>query len=250
MAEKEEALKAEETAKPSNKETWFKNMRSKRPDIPAEDEDALYGASMEGYDKEHEYANNMRNQTKKLSEAIDSSPELSTFMADIYERGAEGHPEMAFINFGDLLQGYMSGEISSDEYIAEKEKRSKAESERKKKIEAQNEVYKKWCESKGYDPEEWMEKANEALFSPMGNYELAEAQFEAIDNMLNYDADVKDAEESGKIAGRNEKVRETYDNESKTDGVITGKGGGVSSEPEEKRPSKMSSILASRRNRQ
>ena len=201
--EKEEQMQASvDAAQPTNKDKWLANMRAKHPEI--EDEDALYEASMNGYDQEHDFAKRQREENERLAETLQSSPELARMYSEMLERGKDGHPEMALLNIGDLLQSYIKGEITSDEYVAEKEKRSAAEAEKAGKIDAQMSLLEQWCEKKGYDVDEWLQKAYDALLSPMSKYELAEAQFEAIDKMMNYDDDVAAAE----IRGRNANIEE------------------------------------------
>ena len=235
----------------SNKDTFMKNLRSKYPDIAEGDEEGLYGAAMKGYDTEHDYAKTMREQTGRLGEAMNASPEVASFMAEVYERGAEGHPELAFLNFGDLLKSYLNGEINEGEYVAAKEKANAAEAEKAKKIEAQNEVFKQWCEQNGYDPDEWMKQASEKIFNKMSSYELGAEQFDAFDKMMNYDADIADAEAAGRAAGRNERIKAKYESESNNDGLPRGSRGG--NRAEEETPvgnNRMSRILANRRSRQ
>ena len=224
MAEKKEenapavaAEQAQAQAEPTNRDRWLENMRAKYPDI--EDEDALYEASMKGYDEEHDFAKRQRAENEQLAEVMQKSPEVAAFFSEVIERGVDGHPELAFINLGDLLQAYMKGEITSDEYIAEKEKRGAAEAEKQQKVEAQLAALTAWCEKKGYDVDEWLEKANQALLSPLASFELAEAQFEALDKMLNYDEDVEAAEIRGKNANIAEKRRRAA---AATDGMQNG----------------------------
>ncbi|MBO7234107.1 MAG: hypothetical protein J6V13_03865 [Paludibacteraceae bacterium] len=235
----------EEEVKKSNRDLLDANLRAKYPDI--EDEDALYGKMMEDYDAEHEWAKKQRSDNARLSEAIQSSPELSAVFAEIYERGPEGHPELALLNMSDLFKGYMNGEISSEEYVAKKEEEAKANKTRDEKIAKQNEVFKAWCESKGYDPEEWMAQAKAALFDPMASYEVAEAQLDAIDKMIHYDEDVATAEQAGLVKGRNEKIVEKIAKEANYPSLPeTGAGVKVESPRTDNR---MSSIRANRESR-
>ena len=118
----------------TKRELFLANMRTKYPDI--EDEDELYGAAMEGYDKEHEWGKTQREQNAKLAEAIGADPQLAAFIAEIYERGKDGHPEMAFHNLGDAIRGYATGELTSDEYLREKERLAAIKADEKAKIAA------------------------------------------------------------------------------------------------------------------
>ena len=217
----EQEQSAQAAATPTKREQWLQNMRNKYPDV--QDEDELYGRSMEGYDTEHDYAKNQRAENQELNDLITSNPHLANFYSEMFERGKDGHPEMALLNLGDLLNAYVTGEMSSDEYIAEKEKREKAESQ-------QNEIYLAWCEKKGYDPKEWSKRASEMLFTPMSKYELAEAQFDAIDKMLNYDDDI----EAARVQERNGKiVTERRKNANATDGMVN-KNSAAAAQPQQK----------------
>ena len=230
MAEKKEvkapasaAAPAQEPPAPTNRERWLENMRAKYPDI--KDEDALYEASMNGYDEEHDFAKRQREENEQLADILQSNPELAGMYSEMIERGKDGHPEMALLNIGDLLQSYLKGEITSDEYLAEKEKKSTAESEKKKKLEAQMTALEQWCEKKGYNVDEWMEKVTTALLNPLSTYDLTEAQFEAMDKMLNYDDDVQAAE----VRGRNANI--TTQRRRATTGTDGMQNGGSASAP-------------------
>lgn len=203
--------------KKSKKDMFLENIRAKYPDIS--DEDDLYGAAMSGYDAEHEWAKKQREENKRMSDALSADPQLASFVTEVFERGKDGHPELALLNFGDLMKSYMMGELSSDEYLSEKQKRDAEKQETEKKIEAQNAVFEKWCSDKGYDPDEWLQKASEMLLTPMSKYEMAEAQFDAIDKLINYDEDVAAAEEAGRVAGRNERIVAQRKKEKNVDGI-------------------------------
>lgn len=240
----EEEIKQE--TKPTKKETFLLNVRKKYPDI--EDEDELYGKVMDDYDIEHEWAKKQRSENDRLASAMTASPELAAFMTEVMERGADGHPEMAFLNLGDLLESYLKGDIGSDEYIAEKSKRQEAKKKIDEKIAAQNEVFKAWAEKRGYDPEEWMARISEKLFTPMSEYELAEAQFDALDNLLNYDSDVQNAMAAGETKGRNERIAAERKREKGVDGVPRGNSA-PKNEVQKKDETGMSSIVESRQRR-
>lgn len=242
--EKEEEITKQETT-PTKKEIFISNVRKKYPDI--EDEDELYGKVMDDYDMEHEWAKKQRRENERLASAMSASPELAAFMTEVMERGADGHPEMAFLNLGDLLESYLKGEIGSDEYIAEKGKRQETKKKMDEKIAAQNEVFKAWAEKRGYDPDEWMARISEKLFTPMSEYALAEAQFDALDNLLNYDTDIENAMSAGETKGRNERIKAERMRERGVDGVPRG-----NSTPKgmpEKDETGLSSIVKSRQRR-
>lgn len=191
-------LEKEETPTPNRREQWLQNMRAKYPDV--EDEDELFGKSMEGYDQEHNFAKRQRDENSRLAETIQSSPELANFYAELFERGKNGTPELALLNLLPLFDGYKSGELTSEAFEKEVNKRKQEKTKQDKLMEAQNAIFQEWCQKRGYDPEVWMAKANDALLKPMAEFSMAENQFDAIDKMLNYDDDVTQAEVRGRNA--------------------------------------------------
>lgn len=237
MAKTSTNLDAEQ---PTNQEAWLRNMRSKYPDV--ENDDELYGKSMEGYDREHDYAKRSRAENQRMAEIMNENPDLASFYKEVYTRGKDGHPEMALLNLGDLLKSYINGDLTSDEYIKGKEAKSKKDSETKAKIAKMDEVFQKWCQEKGYNPEEWMQKATELLFDPIQKHEIAEAQLEAIDHMINYDNDVAAAE----TRGRNENISAQRIKGAKlSDGMLNTTSASASATPQRKE-SAISSIAKQR----
>lgn len=210
MAKKDEKLEAQqaaeaatnaaaETQTPSetpNRDKWFANMRSKYGEDKSEEE--LYDLSSKGYDEEHDFAKQQRADIDAFANSIKDYPELASF----YSEAAQGNVGAAILNLGDLIDAYRNGEIDDEGYRNKIAERKAADDEKNSKIAAQNEVFEKWCKDKGYNPEDWAAKAEEMLFKPMASYALAEAQFDAIDKMLNYDDDV----ETARVQGRNENI--------------------------------------------
>lgn len=190
----------EEQVPASKRDTFMANLRKKYPDI--EDEEELYGAAMDGYDADHEYAKQQREETGRLAEIMQGNPELASMYAEMFERGKEGNPEMALINISDLLKSYLTGEISGEEYEAKKEEGRKAEEEKQAKLEAQEAVFKEVCEEEGLDYQETLDKIAEMILNPMARYEIGKEQVKALINMVNYDSDV----EAARVQGRNEQI--------------------------------------------
>ena len=228
----QEQASASANAQPTNRERWERNLRAKYPDV--QDEDELYGRAMDSYDTEHDYAKQSREEARQLADIINQNPEVAKFYSDL----SQGNVGAAFLNLGDLLKAYMSGEIDDEGYkngLAERQKaedaKKAAEDDRNSKIAAQDEVFKQWCEKKGYDPEEWMKRASEQLFTPMSSYAMAEAQFDAVDKMLNYDDDI----EVARAQERNKKiVAERKKNAAASDGQLNRGSAAANTAPKKK----------------
>lgn len=234
MAKKDEKLEAQqaaeaaanaaaETQTPSEtpyRDKWLANLRGKYGEDLSDEE--LYGKSMEGYDEEHEFAKQQRADIDAFTKSIQDYPELASF----YSEAAQGNIGAAILNLGALVDAYRSGEIDDAKYKEQVAARKKADEDAAAAKEAeqaelaeQNRVFEEWCTKKGYDPEEWMAKANEALFSPMISRKMAEKQFDAIDKMINYDEDV----EAARVQGRNENiVTQRKKSAAATDGQVNG----------------------------
>jgi len=201
------AVEADAAPTTPNKDKFLENLRAKHPDI--EDEEGLYDAAMSGYDAEHEYAKQQREETSRLAEIMQSNPDLAAVYAELYERGKDGNPEMALINISDLLKDYLQGNITSEEYETKKaegakakEDAAKAEEEKQGKMAAQEKVFQEVCEEEGLDYDETMTKIAEVLLNPMAAYEIGKEQVKALINMVNHDSDV----EAARVQGRNEQI--------------------------------------------
>lgn len=248
MAKKDEKLEGQNvaaapaaTAAPApsetpNRDKMLANLRTKYGEDKS-DED-LYGLAMDGYDTEHDYAKQQRADVDEFTKQIQDYPELASF----YSEAAQGNIGAAILNLGDLLDAYRSGEMDDEKYrasIKEKEDAKKADEDA---FAAQDAVFEEWCAENGKDPDEWMKKADEALFKPMKARQLAKAQFDAIDKMLNYDEDV----EAARVQGRNENiVTQRKKSAAATDGQVNG-GSASAGAAEPAKPSRMSQIAKNR----
>lgn len=224
---------------PTRRETFLANLRKKHPDV--EDEDELFGKAMEGYDAEHDYAKQQREETGRLADIMKGNDDLAAMYAELFERGPEGNPEMALINIAPLLKSYLSGEISSEEYEAKKAENKKAEEEKNSKMAAQEQVFKEVCEEEGLDYEETLGKIAEKLLNPMAAYEIGKEQVKALINMVNYDDDV----EAARVQGRNETIEARKRKmERQSDGLPSG---GSAAQPSTRAEETQLQRIASRR---
>lgn len=257
MAKKDEKLEAQqaaeaaaqaaaETQTPSetpNRDRWIANMRGKYGEDKSEEE--LYDLSSKGYDEEHDFAKQQRADIDAFTNSIKDYPELASF----YSEAAQGNIGAAILNLGDLIDAYRSGEIDDAKYKEQVAARKKeaddaaaAKETEQAELAEQNRVFEEWCSKKGYDPEEWMAKAEEMLFGPMAKRMMTESVFDAIDKMINYDEDV----EAAKVQGRNENiVTQRKKSAAATDGQVNG-GSASAGAAEPAKPSRMSQIAKNR----
>lgn len=222
-------------ATPTKRDQWLQNMRGKYPDI--QDEDELYGKSMEGYDTEHDYAKRSREELQEFAQDVNNNPQLLAFYQKVQELGAD-NAEMALAELGDDLASLLTGEIDSEVY--QERKRRKAETdaesarltnERNEKSAAQRAALEAWCEQKGYDVEEWRERVMEKLLNPISSFSTDVALFETLDNMLNYDTDVEAAEVKGRNANITAQRRRQA---AQTDGQMNGGSAAAGAQPQKR----------------
>lgn len=247
--EEEEIKKQEEVIPETKQDVFLRNMKAKYPDIS--DKDQYYEKAMFDYDNEHDFGKKQRSENMRLAEVIKSSPEIGMFIGEILDRGADGNPEMAFAHLSEPLKRFISGDISSDEYLKWKNENTERESMYASNRSKNDPAADEWFKQKGYNRDEWLTKASDMLFKPISEYDYNPALLEKIDKMINYDEDIKAAEEAGKVSGRNEKIniqkKNMRDND---DGVPQGRNA-ASREGDAKEESELMSTMRSmRKNRE
>ena len=209
-------------ASDADRENWFNNMRTK---YPGKSDNELYRLSTEGYNTEHDYAKNTRNQMARMQAAIDANPQIAAFMAEIFERGPENRPELAFRHLDDTLKAYMNGDIDEDGYIeerkrqdAERQEAERVETEKQAAIEAQTQEIVNFCEENGIDESQFYEELKD-FFEKFGKHNLGKKEIGMLYNMVHHDENVADAREAGRVAGRNESIKAEMNRERNTDGM-------------------------------
>lgn len=222
----EAAAPAEEPSEPTTqKDVWLANMRKKYPDAK---EDELYAIAMKNYDTDHDYRKETEASSKAFADLVNQEPEIAKWYKDVSE-GVD--PGVAMLNLGDVYKAYMNGDIDSEGFKAERSKRDAEIKAKDESVAKQAKALEEWCKEKGYEPLEWLKQANEKLFTAMSSYALDKAQFDALDKMFNYDADI----EAAAAKGRNENImaqRKEF-SEKKGDGMIAGSPAGGTSAPKE-----------------
>ena len=229
----------QQAAATPNFDKWRNGIIAKHPDINPEDMEALYGASSAGYDAEHDYAKKNRAEVEKLSQILQSNPDIAEF----YEKliASDGDAGEAFASLGDVIKAYATGEIDSEGY------RSAVNAQRAKQAEmdagqaASQAAFEEVCQEIGCDPEETAKQLQEKLFEPMASAKMTKEVWKTLIKMLNYDDDV----EAARIQGRNENIRA----QRKKDGAATDglpKGGSPAAKPAQEKPDVLDQVLNSK----
>lgn len=200
------AAVAQEPVSNPNEAEWFAGMEEAYPDLKG-DREALFKASKEGYDKQHAYNKKSMAEAEQLNAILESDPDLNAMFTEIFERGKDGHPELALLHMKPLMKKYVNGDISSDEFLAEKQRLEAEDAALQKKQEMQQTAFVKECEERGWDVEETLTKLNEVMNGPCETEEQCREQVRNIFKILDFDPAVAAAEVRGKNATITEEKR-------------------------------------------
>lgn len=195
-----------EPAAPSvtpNEDLFMENLGKKYPDL-AGNREAIFGKSMEDYDKEHEYAKKGRKQADEIKGYFQADENVNNFFVDLMEWGPKGKAWKAFLNLRPIWRQYMNGELQDEEFEAALRdmEANYAEIERKKEMAAN--AFDAVCEERGWDPEETKVKLNDLIAKEVENEDEAKEQVRQMFRILEFD----DAVAAAEIRGRNSKIKE------------------------------------------
>ena len=213
MAEKNEQMNAQqqaaqESAAPSatpNHDKMLSGLRGKYGEELSEEE--LYAKAMEGYDADHEYTKKSKAEAEKLNALLKSDENLNDFFCEMFERGVDGHPELALAHIKPLMQQYINGEITSDEYTAEVERMKEADAKSQRIQDMAKEAFAEECQERGWDVTETMEKLNALINHDCETKEECREQVKNMLRILDYEPAVAAAETKGRNASIAEERR-------------------------------------------
>lgn len=241
----------------TNKEQWMENLRAKYPDNDFSDEDSFYEVSMRGYDSLRDESNSRAKKyeedNKFVHEKLSANPDVYKFISAIL--AGDSIPK-AFAHLKAIIN-LEEGTPEYDEYIAEvnvrneedaKAKASLAEYETNMKASA--EALKAFADKNGLTEEEmttFIEEVISMIREKIFAGKFDEEFLEKFYRVFNYDKDMEMAMESGRIAGRNEKIEAKNKKRNGTDGLptTTASAGGMENRKPNPRE-EMVSALASR----
>lgn len=224
---------AEPTTQTPYEDMFFAGMEKKNPELKGNRE-GMFKAAKENYDRDHEYAKKSMAEADQLKEILSSNEDLNNLFVEIFERGKDGHPELALIHMKPLMQQYINGEITSEEYLAEKKR---MEDEANSKTEAdkmKEEAFAEVCAERGWDVGETLKKLQAVMEAP-ADKEKSKEQVRNFLKILDYD----DAIAAAETRGRNAKIEEQRRN-TPSGGAMPRNGGA----PAGAQPSKKVSPLA------
>ena len=216
-----------------NRDTFLSNLRKKHGEDKSEEE--LYGLAMSGYDTEHEANKRYNDEANTFAEIINSNPDLAVVFNEIFERGKDGNPELAFLHMKPNFKRLMTDDnYGSDEYLAEKERLAKEESDKSAKAEKtqklREQAFDEVCQEDGIqDPEAALDALEGIFNNPCETLEQCKEQVRSFLKMASYDAAVQAAE----VRGRNANIEEQRRSVPKQ-GAPSGGGTGTGQQPSRK----------------
>lgn len=186
-----------------NEDLFMENLGKKYPDL-AGNREAIFGKSMEDYDKEHEYAKKGRKEAEDIKGYFQADENVNNFFVDLMEWGPKGKAWKAFINLRPIWRQYINGELQDEEFEAALRdmEANYAEIERKKEMAAK--AFEDVCKERGWDPEETKVKLNDLIAKEVETEEEAKEQVRQMFRILEFD----DAVAAARVGGRNEKIVE------------------------------------------
>lgn len=204
----------QEVVSTPNFERWKAGIMKNNPNLTEDsDLEEFYAASSAGYDAEHDFAKKSRDEVAKMEELLTKHPEMASFYNNVVNAEDEDLGA-AFLDLGELVTAYATGEIDSPKYRAGKEEQKRKEKEIAEKSAAQVVAFEQACKEMGVDAEEVSQALMDKLFNPMAAYELSKELWKSLINMLNYDDDVAAAEIRGRnanITAQRKKIQESTD---------------------------------------
>ena len=216
----EPAMSPAEPSTTPNEDLFMENLGKKYPDA-AGNREAIFGEAMKGYDHDHEYYKKSKAEATRLSEILSQDEDLNNFFVEIFQRGPQGHPELALAHIKPLMQQYINGDITSDEYIAEVD-RMKAEDAKREQFQAiAKEAWNEECKERGWDPEETLKKLEALINHECDTKEECRQQVKNMLRILEYD----DAVAAAETRGRNAQIKEQQRNHPSGQGSLPRNGG-------------------------
>ena len=207
MAEKQETMET------PNEQAWMDGMNARYPELNG-DREALFAQSKKGYDEQHEelkgardYISKSQAEAAELNGILESNEDLNKMFIEIFQRGKDGHPQLALRHMKPILRKYINGEITDEEYLREEEEAKLAAAEKDKKLAMQQAAFEAECKERGWDPEETITRMQSILDGEdVKNEEDARRQVKEMFKMLDFDEAVNAAE----VRGRNAKIKEEH----------------------------------------
>lgn len=195
----------------SKKELWMEAMRAKHPEKKYENEDEMYGDSMEGYAKVKEERDFFENDNKGFVGLLTSDPNLLMFFKTIRENpGAKGIG-MAIANLPDYARMSAEEQAAYDEEIksrkAREEEAAAGKEAKAAALQASVEEGIAFAKENGMSEDEFTKMVEDFCHDALdavNDGKMDKSFFEKMYRFTHYEDDMRASHEAGKRDGRNE----------------------------------------------
>lgn len=223
----------------SKKAAHIERMRKKYPDNNFDDEEELFGAINDDYDEYDSKLDEYENERNTISDMFDKDPRTAQFFLDAHSGKS---PLSSYIRlFGPELRDILNDpdedtasqiEEAEREYVERVTQEREAQETYRTNMEESLKTLETFKSKCGLDDE----AMDNIIIAAIGIVrdgvvgKFSEETLDMICKAINHDKNVAEAEEDGRIAGRNEKITEKLRSAKKGDGInpMAGRGTAVS----------------------
>lgn len=208
-----ENMEGQQSAQKTRKEKFMERMRSRKPDLDFDDEEALYGAIDDDYSDMEGRLGRFTEESGKIKNMLASDPRSAVFLTE-WAKG--GNPLIKMVErYGDDFLAALQDPEKREEFAEAHRKWLDRVSENRK-LEEQAEAnlaetfstLERMQKENGWSEQQTakiFETANSIFVDGITNIIRPET-FTMIANALNYDNAVSEAERLGEVRGRNEQI--------------------------------------------
>lgn len=232
-------IMAENNGVKSRRDQQLERLRKKYPDKKFEDDEEIYGQIYDDYDQYEQNLDEYKNREKTISDMIAADPRAAQFFVDMHngEDPVVGLVRRFGLEVRDVLDDPEMQEKLAEanrEYVERVAKSKQLDEEYEKNMDTTLEVLQQFQEERGMTDEQIDDVVN-AIIGVVRDGVMGKFSPETLRlfvNAINHDADVANAGEEGRVAGRNDKIVEVLRKRDKGDGTtpLNGKNGSAPSQ--------------------
>lgn len=227
---------AENNQVKSRRDQQLERLRKKYPGKKFEDDEEIYGQISDDYDQYEHDLDDYRGREKALGDMFSADPRSAQFLADMHN-GQD--PVLGLVkNFGIEIKDVLDNPEMQDkiaeanrEYVERVARSKQLDEEYEKNMDASLATLRQFQEERGMSDEQ-IDAVADAMLTVVKDGVMGKFSRETLEmfvNAINHDSDVANANEEGRVAGRNAKIVEGLRKQNKGDGTspLNGKNGGA-----------------------
>lgn len=217
---------AETEQNKSRRDAYLERLKKKYPDREFASDDEIFGQASDDYDQYEQEIGSLKGNQEALSKMFSEDPRSAQLLIDMHE-GKD--PVLGLVrHFGVEIRDVLDDPEMQDkiaeankEYVERMAKSRELDSEYEKNFEKTLETLRDYQEKKGLSDDD-VDKIVDALLTIVQDGVMGKFEASTLDMMakaMNYDTDVANAGEEGRVAGRNDQIVERLRKREQGDGV-------------------------------